>query len=245
MLFYGFRFVNYNNSKFLPNPSVVIIIFALLHHFICANISHGRFERSIASRFFDCQSAFFEKFLLYVGYIYNEMHVFVLLHCAKLTLKKQRSIPLHSIGTVYIGLCMCIRLAFMSCIISIAFEPCVVFSCAPSSCFECLSCVNDPSNTQHRKKPSPLTSISPATLLYLLLKVCGVSLKTSAVACTLLCSFSGVPMTVVEWKCMRVKHIGSLARDHRQCVVLFIVRKIHRVFRKVILSLLTIFATFA
>ncbi len=35
MLFYGFRFVNYNNSKFLPNPSVVIIIFALLHHFIC------------------------------------------------------------------------------------------------------------------------------------------------------------------------------------------------------------------
>ncbi len=41
MLFYGFRFVNYNNSKFLPNPSVVIIIFALLHHFIywCKHIS--------------------------------------------------------------------------------------------------------------------------------------------------------------------------------------------------------------
>ncbi len=40
MLFYGFRF-NYNNSKFVPNPSAVIIIFALLHHFIycCKHIS--------------------------------------------------------------------------------------------------------------------------------------------------------------------------------------------------------------
>ncbi len=89
---------------------------------------------------------------------------------------------------------------WLSCLASLALLSSHVLCSAVlhPAVFECLSCVNDPSNTQHRKKPSPLTSISPATLLYLLLKVCGVSLKTSAVACTLLCSFSGVPMTVVE-----------------------------------------------